>query len=402
MHLLNRIRVLDLSRLLPGPLATMLLADMGADVIKVEEPTIGDYMRTGSATDELAGMMRSFLCINRNKRDIAIDFRADEGRQVIYDLASSCDVFVESARPGALTRLGLGYDRIRLVNPRIVYCSVTGFGQTGPLAQLATHGGAFDAVTGMVAPPTAENDVAVPDRPNPSYPRGGIYGGWMAALGICGALIQARDAGEGAYLDISCADSTLMALAGEMLPVLNGTVVASPASREGRRSAKAGYYQTKDDRWILLQSIEQHFWEHFCEVVGRPDLAGRGDWSASRMELASNDGDLHEELVKVFRTRTREEWTAIFVDNDIAGAPYYPRDEVENAELFKAREMVVEQRWPGTGSLKMVGTPIKVAGQDFPIPTPAPEVGQHTAGVLAEIGYTEGQVRALMERGLVA
>ena len=120
------------------------------------------------------------------------------------------------------------------------------------------------------------------------------------------------------------------------------------------------------------------------------------------MELASNDGDLHEELVKVFRTRTREEWTAIFVDNDIAGAPYYPRDEVENAELFKAREMVVEQRWPGTGSLKMVGTPIKVAGQDFPIPTPAPEVGQHTAGVLAEIGYTEGQVRALMERGLVA
>ena len=182
MHLLNRIRVLDLSRLLPGPLATMLLADMGADVIKVEEPTIGDYMRTGSATDELAGMMRSFLCINRNKRDIAIDFRADEGRQVIYDLASSCDVFVESARPGALTRLGLGYDRIRLVNPRIVYCSVTGFGQTGPLAQLATHGGAFDAVTGMVAPPTAENDVAVPDRPNPSYPRGGIYGGWMAAL----------------------------------------------------------------------------------------------------------------------------------------------------------------------------------------------------------------------------
>ncbi len=401
MRLLNRIKVLDLSRLLPGPLATMLLADMGADVIKVEEPTIGDYMRTGSGTGELAGMMRSFLCFNRNKRDIAVDFRTDEGRQVVYDLASSCDVFVESARPDALAKLGLGYDRISLVNPRIVYCSVTGFGQTGPFAQLASHGGGFDAVTGMAPPPSSGDDGAVQDRPTSSYPRGGIYGGWMAALGICAALIQARDAGEGAYLDISCADSTLMALGLEMLPVLNGADLGSPASKAGR-SAKAGYYQTKDDGWILLQSIEQHFWEHFCEVVGRPDLASRGDWSASRMELASADGELREELVKVFRTRTREEWTEIFVDYNIAGAPYYPRDEVENTELFKAREMIVDQRRPGIGQLKMVATPIKVAGQAFPTPTPAPEVGQHTAGVLAEIGYTEGQIRELMDRGLVA
>jgi crotonobetainyl-CoA:carnitine CoA-transferase CaiB-like acyl-CoA transferase len=401
VRLLNRVRVLDLSRLLPGPLASMLLADMGADVIKVEEPTIGDYMRTGSGTGELAGMMRSFLCFNRNKRDIAVDFGVDEGRQIIYDLASSCDVFIESARPGALAKLGLGYDRISLVNPRIVYCSVTGFGQTGPFAQLATHGGAFDAVTGMAAPPSSEDDNAVQDRPSPSHPRGGIYGGWMAALGICAALVQARDAGEGAYLDISCADSTLTALGLEMLPVLNGADVASPTSKGGR-SAKSGSYRTKDDRWILLQSIEQHFWEHFCEVVGRPDLATRGDWSTSRMELASADGELREELVKIFQTRTQAEWTEIFVSNNIAGAPYYARHEVENTELFKAREMIVEQRRPGSGQLKMVGTPIKVAGQPFATPSPAPEVGQHTAEVLAEIGYTEGQIRDLVDRGLVS
>ena len=169
--------------------------------------------------EKWGGMHPWFLCFNRNKRDIAIDFKTQEGRRLSTIYAKTCHVFVEGARPGASAKLGLGYEDLRAVNPKIVYCSITGFGQTGPFAQLATHGGAYDAVTGLSVPHELEDGGFVQYRP---FPHGWMYGSWLVVPAVLGALLRAQTTGEGAYLDISCADATLMGLSQEILSVLNG------------------------------------------------------------------------------------------------------------------------------------------------------------------------------------
>ncbi len=400
MKLLEGIKVLDMSRLIPGPYVSMLLADMGADVIKLEEQSVGDYLRVGRDPEKWGGSMPLFLWLNRNKRDIVVNFKSQEGREVIYDLAKTCDVALEGSRPGASAKLGLGYEDIRAVNPNIIYCSITGFGQDGPFAQLATHGGAYDSVAGLAVPYQVKDGSYVQNRP---YPHGLTYGSWLSAMAICGALVQKARTGEGAYLDISCADATLMALGQEILGTLNGEAQGWSNPDESEEVAvKYCYYKTKDGRFMLIQAIEQHFWVHFCEVVGRPDLSTRGDWSVSRMDSSGGDTELREELIKLFATKTREEWTKIFIENNIAGAPYYPVTEVENTELYTAREMIVEQEQPGAGTLKTVSNAIKVQGDPFRIRRPAPDRGEHSDELLAEIGYSQQQIADLRERGTIS
>ncbi len=304
MKLLDGIKVLDMSRLIPGPYVSMLLADMGADVIKLEEQSVGDYLRIGRDPEKWGGSMPLFLWLNRNKRDIVVNFKSREGQEVVYDLAKTCDVALEGSRPGASAKLGVGYEQLRAVNPNIVYCSITGFGQTGPFASLATHGGAYDAVAGLAVPYQVKDGSYVQTRP---YPHGLTYGSWLSAMAICAALLQRERTGKGAYLDISCADATLMALGQEILGTLNGEAQGWSNPDESEELAvKYCYYKTKDDRFMLIQAIEQHFWVHFCEVVGRPDLATRGDWSVSRMDSAGGDAELRQELINLFATKTQD------------------------------------------------------------------------------------------------
>jgi crotonobetainyl-CoA:carnitine CoA-transferase CaiB-like acyl-CoA transferase len=357
MKLLNGIKVLDMSRLIPGPYVTMLLADMGADVIKVEEQSVGDYLRIGREPGKWGGSIPLFLWLNRNKRDIAVNFKSKEGIEVIYELAKTCDVAVEGSRPGASAKLGLGYEHLRAVNPGIVYCSITGFGQDGPFAQLATHGGAYDAVAGLAVPHQVKDGSYVQSRP---YPHGLTYGSWLSAMAVCAALLQKERTGEGAYLDVSCADATVMALGQEILGTLNGEGEAWPDPDEGDLSTKYCYYKTKDGRFMLIQAIEQ------------------------------------------FATKTQEEWTKIFIENNIAGAPYYPLSEVENTELFTSREMIVQQDQPGVGKLKTVSNAIKVQGDPFVVNRPTPGKGEHTDEVLAEFGYSQQQIVELRERGTIS
>ena len=179
MKLLDGIKVLDMSRLIPGPYVSMLLADMGADVIKLEEQSVGDYLRIGRDPEKWGGSMPLFLWLNRNKRDIVVNFKSREGQEVVYDLAKTCDVALEGSRPGASAKLGVGYEQIRAVNPNIVYCSITGFGQTGPFASLATHGGAYDAVAGLAVPYQVKDGSYVQTRP---YPHGLTYGSWLSSM----------------------------------------------------------------------------------------------------------------------------------------------------------------------------------------------------------------------------
>jgi crotonobetainyl-CoA:carnitine CoA-transferase CaiB-like acyl-CoA transferase len=391
MKLLEGNRVLDASWLLPGPILASLLGDMGADVIKVEVPPGGDYLRQYRSDGNTA-----FHWATRNKRGVVIDFHTSEGRGLLLELARNCQVFVEGARPGALARRGLGYDDLKAVNPQIVYCSITGFGQTGPFAHMGTHGGAYDAATGLAVPYALPDGGYVQHRP---YPHGLIYGSWLGAMSICAALVRAQRSGEGSYLDISCADATLMALGQAYLGVFNGG--PDPFSDpDAHLWARYCYYKTSDGRFMLIQALEKHFWEHFCTVAGRPDLAGRGDWSASRMDFATGDLELRDELIRLFAGKTQAEWTQIFVEHDIAGAPYYPPAEVADTELFRTREMILEQPAADGRDYRFVGNAIKRAGDPFEL-RPAPELGQHTDEVLAELGVEPDRIVTLRASGVI-
>ena len=398
LSLLAGVRVLDMSWLLPGPYLTVLLADLGADVVKVEDKNSPDYLRAGSGSSGDRSL--SFEWVNRNKRDIAIDMRQDAGRDLVKAMARQVDVLVEGFRPGAAERRGFGYDVIREVNPAIVYCSITAFGQSGPFARLATHGGAYDSVAGLAVPYELPDGTFAQYRP---FPHGWTHGSWLGAMAVNAALVRAKTSGEGAYIDISCADATLMALGQEALPALNGDVEWPPPPDE-HLNIKYCYYRTKDGRFMLIQALEKQFWDGFCDAVDRPDLKARGDWSQSTMDsrLASEDPELREELVKLFAERTQDEWVDIFLANDVAGAPYYSFREAIESPLFQSRKMFSTQKRTSSDSeMTVVSNGIKVGDEGFEVSRRAPNVGEHTIEILTSFGYSPDAVADLTSRGVI-
>lgn len=394
ISLLEGVTVADLSWLIPGPYLTMLLADFGADVIKVEDTASPDYLRTSLDATQHDGTSSLFQWVNRNKRGVAINTGDPEGIEIVLALSRQADVVVEGFRPGVAARRGLGYADIRAVNPSVVYCSITGFGQSGPLARLATHGGAYDAVAGLAVPYRLEDGTYVQHRP---FPHGLTYGAWLGAMAVAAALTRARTSGRGAYLDIACVDATMMALAQEALPVLNNGATWPPQP-EQEAKLKYCYYETKDNRFVLLLAMERGFWESFCDVVGRPDLKNRGAWNGGAMDriTAHDDPELRRELVDIFLTRTQAEWTELFLDHNIAGAPYVPLTDAPGQDHFVSRSMFVDQ-----DGLTTVANAAKVLGESFEIRRPAPRFGEHTDEVLDALGFDADAVADLRARGIV-
>lgn len=397
---LKDVRVLDLSWLIPGPYLTMLLGDFGADVIKVEDVRTPDYFRTSLDARRHGGVNSAFQWINRNKRGIAVDTRDPEGLALLKSIARRCDVVVEGFRPGVADRRGYGYEAMKEVNPAVVYCSITGFGQDGPFARMATHGGAYDAVSGLATPYRLEDGSYAQWRP---YPHGLTYGAWLGAMAVSAALVRAKTTGEGCYVDVSCTDATVMALAQEAIDVLNNES-HWPLEPDEEVRLKYCYYETKDGRFMLLQSLEKAFWDAFCDAAGRPDLKDRGNWEGDRMDHSkvADDPGLRDELVKIFKERTQAEWTQLFLERDIAGAPFYSLEEARESELFKVRKMFVHQDTPDPAqSVDVIANATRVPGEPFEIRHPAPAHGQHTDEVLAEHGFDAEAVAGLRARKVV-
>jgi len=397
---LEGVKVIDLSWLIPGPYVSMLLSDFGADVIKVEDTNSPDYLRTSIDAARHGGTSSIYQWLNRNKRGIAVNTREPEGVEIVRTLAREADVLVEGFRPGVAERRGLGYADISELNPSIVYCSVTGFGQSGPWAAMATHGGAYDAVAGLAVPYRLDDGTYAQYRP---FPHGLTYGSWLAAMAVSAALTRAKTAGEGCYIDISCVDATMMALAQEALPVLNDGAQWPPDAEDEAR-LKYCYYETKDGRFMLLQALERPFWEAFCDVAGRPDLKERGAWNGDPMDRikAKDDPELRRELVDIFRSRTQAEWTKLFLENNVAGAPYCSLSEAARNEHFLSRSMFLEQQHPDNAkTITTVANATKVLGQSFEIRRPAPEFGQHSDEILLALGYEESSISDLRARRIV-
>jgi alpha-methylacyl-CoA racemase len=378
MSALDGMRVLDLSRLLPGGFCSLLLADFGADVIKVEDMGAGDYLRADAA---------AFLALNRGKRSIRVDLKHPAGHDAFLRLARDADVVLESFRPGVMDRLGVGYERLREENPGLVYCAISGYGQDGPYAGRAGHDTNYLARIGLL------DLTGDPDGP-PVQSSGQIAdlggGALMAAFGILAALRERDRSGEGQLVDVSMTDGALSWLAMDAAWYLAG----GPPPKRGRVELAGGLLCYRPyrcaDGWVAFGALEPKFWRAWCEGVGRPALGER--------QFDAVGSETHREVEAVFATRTRAEWEAFNDEHDCCIEPVLALDEALESDLVRAREMVVQ-----VGPARVLGTPVKLSRTPAdPARAGAPELGGDTDAVLAEAGFGADEIAALREAGAVA
>ena len=391
---LEGVRVLDLSRLLPGGFCTLLLADMGAEVLKVEDTAGGDYIRWmppyyGGEEEQRAGVASAyFLALNRNKRSLRLNLKDERGRDVLLRLAEDYDVLVESFRPGVMDRLGVGYDALRERNPRLIYCPISGYGQDGPLTARSGHDTNYLALNGLLGltgrrgGPPIQSAGQIADL-------GG--GGLMAAVGVLAALHERERSGEGQMVDVSMTDGALSWLA----MVAARYFAEQQVPHRGEPELTGGIacyvpYETKDGGWVSLGALEPKFWQNWCNGVGRPDLIEK--------QFEHPDSEAGAEIAAVFKERTRDEWTAFAGEHDCCLEPILDLDEALESDLVQARGMVVELDQPGIGPVKQVGAPIKLSRTPADTSGAAPALGADTDDVLREVGIDPGPLR---EAGVV-
>src|SRR6202167_1761205 len=423
---LEGIRVLDLSRLLPGGFCSLLLADFGADVLKVEDTGMGDYIRLSppsidGADDSAKSAL--FLSLNRNKRSIRLDLKSEGGREALLRLVREYDVVLESFRPGVLDRLGVGYERMREQNPGIVYCAISGYGQDGPKRDASGHDMNSLGLVGLLGL-TGEGGGAPVQAAGQIADLGG--GALMAAFGILAALRE-RDggaahpeagsesaaaesvptgsgAGEAGRTGSGLGQGVDVSVAGGALSWL--ALVAGAYFADGTVPRRGGLplagslicYRPYEcaDGWVTLGALEPKFWQAWCRGVGREDLIER--------QFEGPESEAHAQAVAIFKRRTRAQWREFADEHDCCLEPVLDLDEALGSELVRAREMIVELDQPGVaGGVRQLGIPVKLArtpGDHARLPGPA--LGEHTERVLAAAGYTPGEIEALIASGAVA
>jgi crotonobetainyl-CoA:carnitine CoA-transferase CaiB-like acyl-CoA transferase len=397
------VRIIESSMLGPGQITTHL-ADLGADVIKVESPQ-GDYIRE-MTWPIVEGVSLMHLHISRGKRSVVLDLRTPEGAETYLDLVRQADGVVEAMRPGGLERRGLGYERLRAVNPRIVFCTISGYGMTGPYASMPSHGIAYDAWAGLVQPePTDDGFLDMPEHPSVGIHAGPLFG----ALGLLAGIIRARETGEGCRMEVAQSDAAaamdwLRSETWRAYERPDDEVTGNPSDDYERRApGTAGmrggvryqFYETKDGH-VLFMASEREFWKNFCEGVERPDLFERHPGS-KYADHARGNRELQTELRDIFRTRTTAEWIEFGDRVNTPIAPVNTPRTLADDPQFQVRLPWLPRQQLGADQ---VPTPIKLVDEELPVPTRAPTVGQHTDNVLRDVlGYDDARVAALREAG---
>lgn len=383
---LDGVRVLDLTRYLPGPYATQLLADAGADIIKIEDTKMGDPTRWMDLDADGEGTL--FDAVNRGKQSVALDLKSEAGRTAFFGLVTETDVCIEGFRPGVTERLGVDYDTLHEHNTEIVYCSLSGYGGTGPYRTRAGHDLNYAAFSGVLDM-TRVDEYAKPQIPG--IPVGDMAGGLFAAFAIVGALCS-RELGNtgGEYLDIAMTD-VLLSFSQALAP----GALAGETPRPGETALTGelpwyDVYETANGEYMTVAALEPHFWEAFCETVGREDLV-----DAHLTEDPATRAALREELVEIFAAKTREEWEVVFEDVDATVEPVRTLTEALDHPQIDSRGFVEH------AGLARIGFPAR--SSDHPEPaTGVPSHGEHTEGVLREAGYDDRDLERLREMGAAA
>ncbi len=392
---LDGLRVLDLTRLLPGGFCSLLLADFGAEVIKVEDTGLGDYIRWSPPYYEGAhesARSALFLALNRGKRSIRLDLKTDQGKEVLIALARGADVLLESFRPGVLDRLGVGYERLAQESPGLVYCAITGYGQDGPNRNRSGHDLNYLALNGLLGVTGEAHGPPMQSAGQIADVGGGAL---MAAVGILVALRERERSGQGQLVDCSMFDGSLSWLAMVAAEALAGGRVA----RRGELMLAGGLVCYRPyacaDGHVAIGALEPKFWSAFCRGVGREDLIDHA--------FDPPGSDTHRALCEIFAARTREQWREFASEHDCCLEPVLELEEALRSELVTAREMVVELDQPGVERpVKLLGVPMKLSRTPGdPARGPGPALGEHTEAVLRDAGYSEDTIRELLASGAV-
>jgi alpha-methylacyl-CoA racemase len=380
---LTGIRVLDLTRLLPGAFCTMLLADMGADVIKIEEPNDGDYMRWTPPI--VNGQSALFSALNRNKRSVTLNLKTDTGRELLMTLAGTAAVLVEGNRPGVMKRLGLGWDVLHARNPKLVMCSITGYGQDGPFAGRAGHDLNYMATAGALGLNGPRDGPPVPLSVQVADVGGG---GLQPAVAILGALVDVQRGGEGRWIDVSMTDGALSWLALALAARGAGEVVARGDQRLAGRYACYRVYACRGGGFYSVAALEPKFWSALCHAVGRQELIDQ------QFAEGEEGGRVHRAMEEVFAARTRDEWREALADVDACCEPLLDLDEVAAHPQIAARRLISDH---GSG---IEVRPVAQLRDDWRR-RDAPGLGEHTAEVLAELGLDASRYKELMSQGVI-
>jgi len=380
---LTGIRVLDLTRLLPGAFCTMLLADMGADVVKIEDPFCGDYMRwTPPLVD---GRSALFNALNRNKRSVTLNLKSDAGRELLLRLVEGAAVLVEGNRPGVLARLGLGWDVLHERNPKLVVCSITGYGQDGPMSAHAGHDINYAATAGVLGLNGALDGPPVPLAIQVADIGGG---GLQPAVAILGALIGALRGGKGRWLDVSMTDGAVSWLALVLAQRGAGEAVGRGDQRLGGRYVCYRVYACKGGGFYSVGALEPKFWSALCEAVGAPELV------ELQFATGSEGAAAHMAMEALFMTRTRSEWEGALAGLEVCCEPVLDLDEIPSHPQIAARRLI-EARPAGVEVRPAV--PMRADWRRLD----PPGLGEHTADVLSDVGVDSARLEALRKDGVI-
>jgi crotonobetainyl-CoA:carnitine CoA-transferase CaiB-like acyl-CoA transferase len=391
IELLKGVRVVDLTRLLPGPLCTGYLADMGADVIKVEDTSMGDYTRWDMPRCKENSFF--FLLMNRNKKSIKLNLKAPEGREVFNRLVRDADVVIEQFRPGVVENLGIDYASVKKIKPDIVYCSLTGFGQSGPYKDKAGHDINYIGYSGILGQTARRAGIPVIPGIQIADESGGTL---MAAMGILAALIGRQKTGEGRGVDVGMMDGAFSL----MIIGLGHFFGYGQAPKGGDGLLTGGapcydVYETKDGRYMALGALEPKFWSTFCAAVGRPELTKEQFPTGQRRE------EIRSAVEAIFKEKTRDEWVAFLTNVDACCTPVLELHESVANEHLKERGMIFEMDHPVEGRIPQLGFPIKFSDSSFEVKMPPPMWGEHTEEILTELKYSKQEIEHLKTKKVI-
>lgn len=387
------LRLLDLSRLLPGPYCSLLFADLGAEVIKVEEPGLGDYARSNLPHYGKTGVGAAYLMLNRNKKSLALNLKADAGKAIFRRLIRTADVLLESFRPGVMDRLGLGWEALRGENPGLVYCALSGYGQDGPYRNLVGHdinymgyAGAL-AITGPRGGPPLMPGVQVADI-------GG--GALMAAFAIAAALHHRARAGQGQFLDVSMTDGVVSWLANHYGPFF----ATGQLPVRGEERLNGGWvcyqiYETADGKHLTLGALEPKFWANLCALLGREDLIPH------QYATGETRDRVEAELRAIFRTKPRDEWLRLLHSVDICAGPVLSFEEAVQDPQLQHRGLFQEVAHPAHGPIPQVAFPVKLSETPARITSHPPDLGEHSEEVLKGLGYSAEEIGRFRREGVI-